>query len=453
MASVLTYLRHSVSLKVAAIGFLILVLLIPLSMIRDVIADRGAVRYEAAQEIMRTWGAEQLVAGPILVVPFEETLPTHGGQTIVTRNKAYVLPQDLDISAVVNHEVRYRGLHKVPVYSATMTLSGTLPPIVLDSLGVPPEAIIWNGVYLAVSVSDARAIATTPTLNAGGQTVRFQPGGDIIGQLSLSIAAPLDAALDLQQALEPIPFSLTLDLNGTHGLRFIPLGDTTTAKVDSSWPSPSFVGSYLPENRDVSDDGFSARWQLASIGRELPSRWIHGRIADSLVFESAFGFELYIPVSLYRLTLRAAKYGILFVGLTFVAYFMFEVIVGLRLHPLQYLLVGFANTLFYLLLISLAEHTGFGWAYLLSSAASSGLIVGYSHAVLASRARAAIIGLILLLLYAFLYMTLKAESYALLAGSIGLWVGLAVIMYLTRRIDWYSRGQDAADPSPVGPSP
>ena len=147
-------------------------------------------------------------------------------------------------------------------------------------------------------------------------------------------------------------------------------------------------------------------------------------------------------MSLYRLTLRATKYGILFVGLTFVAYFMFEVIVGLRLHPLQYLLVGLANTLFYLLLISLAEHTGFGRAYLLSAAASSGLIVSYSHSILASRARAGIIALILLLLYAFLYMTLKAESYALLAGSIGLWFGLAVIMYLTRRIDWYASGRD-----------
>ena len=162
MANMLTYLRHSVSLKVAAIGFLILILLIPLSMIRDVIADRGAIRYDATQEIMSTWGAEQLIAGPILVVPFEETLPTHGGQTVVTRNKAYILPQDLDISAVVDHEVRYRGLHRVPVYSATITLSGTLPPIVLENLGVPSEAILWNGVYLAVSVSDARAIAATP---------------------------------------------------------------------------------------------------------------------------------------------------------------------------------------------------------------------------------------------------------------------------------------------------
>jgi inner membrane protein len=432
---------------------MILILLIPLSMIRDVIADRGAVRYEATQEIMRIWGAEQLVAGPILVVAYEETQPTHGGRTTVSRNKAFVLPQDLDISAVVEPEIRYRGLHKVPVYSATITISGTLPSVVLDDLGVPSEAILWSAAYVAVSVSDARAIAATPTLTIDGKTSRFRPGGDTVGQLNLSIAAPLDVVLDARQRSAPVPFSLTLKLNGTRALRFIPLGDTTTASVESSWPSPSFIGGYLPESREIGDDGFSARWQLASIGRELPSRWIHGRIADTLVFESAFGFELYIPVSLYRLTLRATKYGILFIGLTFVAYFMFEVIVGLRLHPLQYLLVGLANTMFYLLLISLAEHTGFGWAYLLSVAASSGLIVGYSHSILASRLRAVIVALILLLLYALLYMTLKAESFALLAGSIGLWIGLALIMYLTRRIDWYAGGREAEETGGVSETP
>jgi len=144
-----------------------------------------------------------------------------------------------------------------------------------------------------------------------------------------------------------------------------------------------------------------------------------------------------MPVGLYRLTLRATKYAVLFIGLTFVAYFLFETIAGLRLHPLQYLLIGLSNCLFYLLLISLAEHAGFGWAYLVSCLASCGLIVGYSYSVLGTRLRAATIAIVLALLYAFLFMTLKAESYAMLAGSIGLWASLALIMYLTRRIDWY----------------
>jgi inner membrane protein len=152
-----------------------------------------------------------------------------------------------------------------------------------------------------------------------------------------------------------------------------------------------------------------------------------------------------MPISVYRLTLRAAKYGILFIGLTFVGYFMFEVIAGLRLHPLQYLMIGLANVLFYLLLVSFAEHTGFGIAYILSALASSGLVVGYSRAVLGNRGRASIIAAILAVLYSFLYMTLKAESYAMLAGAIGLWATLALIMYLTRGINWYSDSEDGLD--------
>jgi len=157
---------------------------------------------------------------------------------------------------------------------------------------------------------------------------------------------------------------------------------------------------------------------------------------------SAFGVDLYMPISVYRLTLRAAKYGILFIGLTFVGYFMFEIMAGLRLHPLQYLMIGLANVLFYLLLVSFAEHLGFGFAYVLSALASSGLVVGYSRSVLGDRGRAMVIAVILAVLYSFLYMTLKAENYALLAGSIGLWATLALIMYLTRRIDWYSNSGD-----------
>ncbi len=233
---------------------------------------------------------------------------------------------------------------------------------------------------------------------------------------------------------------LVLQLNGADSLRISPLGDTTKVTMNSTWPSPSFVGNYLPEHREVSDSGFSAAWQVSSLGRSLPSQWTGKTAIKGNKQQMSFGVDFYQPVSLYRLSLRAAKCAVLFIGLTFVAYFLFEVMAGLRLHPLQYLLVGFANALFYLLLLSLAEHIGFGWAYLASSGASISLVAGYSVAILGRESRGLLMAIILAGLYSFLYMTLKAETYALLAGALGLWITLAIIMFLTRRIDWYAQG-------------
>ena len=215
--------------------------------------------------------------------------------------------------------------------------------------------------------------------------------------------------------------------------------------MTSNWPSPSFLGNHLPRTREISDSGFTAAWQIASLGRELPSQWTDRSPPSSSAHNAAFGVSFYMPVSLYQLTLRATKYAILFIGLSFVAYFLFEVLCSLRLHPLQYLLVGFANAMFYLLLLSLAEHVGFGWAYFASAAASVGLVAGYSAAILGGRRRGLVIAAVLAALYAFLYMTLKAETYALLAGAAGLWISLAAVMYMTRRIDWYAQSGAARD--------
>jgi len=435
MQAVLSRLRRSASLKVASIGFLALVLLIPLSMIEGVILDRGAVGDEARSDIMRTWGGTQLVGGPVIAVPYERLRPVNQNEQVVERSWAYALPADLRIEAVFNTEVRYRGMHKVPVYSAELRISGTISPPDIRALDNRSATILWGDAILAVAVTDARAITSTPELSISGESMRFTPGHAAIGKLAAPIVAPVGKLLET--AAEPVPFAFTLTVNGTETLEFLPLGDSTQVSIRSDWAAPSFVGNYLPETREIGDEGFSAAYRVSNIGRALPSQWTQQDDVGGQVGESAFGVRLYMPVSLYQLTLRAAKYGVLFVGLTFVAYFLFETVAKLRLHPLQYLLVGLANSLFFLLLLSLAEHIGFGVAYLVSAVSSSALIVGYSYSILGTPLRAAVMAAILACLYAFLYLTLNAENFALLAGSIGLWVGLAVTMYLTRRIDWY----------------
>ena len=443
MQQFLSRLRQSASIKVITIGFLVLVLLIPLAMVRDTIHDRNSVHQSARHEIQRTWGQSQTIAGPVLVLPFDTAHVNNHGERYVRHTEMYILPELLEIDAAIDSEIRYRGIHKVPVYSARIQLSGRFAPIDTRALGIDGASVRWAEAYVVLGVSDGRAITETPSLILNDQSVAFAPGGTLVAGLPPQVQAPLGDQLTRGRD-EALEFSTTVHLKGSESLYLLPLGDTTRASMRSAWASPSFAGNYLPETRSITDEGFEADWRVSSIGRTLPSYWQKDtNKADSAAL-SAFGVELYMPISIYRLTLRAATYGVLFIVLTFVTYFLFEIVAGLRLHPLQYLMVGMANVVFFLLLIALAEHIGFGAAYFASALASSGLIVGYSASVLGQRRRALIIGSVLFVLYGFLYMTLKAETYALLAGSLGLWAALALIMYLTRRIDWYGRAK--ADP-------
>lgn len=438
MQTIVSRLRQSASVKVFTIGILILLLLIPLGMVRETINDRDQIHQAAKLDIQRTWGQSQLIAGPVLVLPYDLVHVDSRGERFVNRTEMYVLPQKLDIDASVDSEIRYRGIHRVPVYSARIRLHGLFAAIDTGDLGINDANIHWADASIVVGVSDGRAIVETPNLEINGVSVAFVPGGQLVAGLPPQIQAPLRDILESGRAGDLV-FDTVLNIKGSESLSFLPLGDTTRASVESTWSSPSFSGNYLPHAREVTDDGFSADWQVSSIGRSFPSQWTKASGAATAAGSAVFGVDLYMPISVYRLTLRAVTYGVLFIVLTFVSYFMFEVIAGLRLHPLQYLMVGSANVIFFLFLISLAEHIGFGWSYIVSALASSGLVVSYSYSVLNQRGRAMIVCGVLFVLYCFLYMTLTAETYALLAGSIGLWAALAMIMYLTRRIDWYER--------------
>lgn len=436
MQDKLRELNRSVSTKVLFIGLMVLVLLIPVSMIKGVINDRQMISSQAESDIMRSWGGQQLIAAPILILPYEYMDVTQYGSRLVTGGRLYVLPEDLDIDVELRPEVRYRGIHKVPIYSSTMRFEGSFSMPGINALKINTSQIDWDNALIAIGVSDARAVVKTPQIEIGGQSSSFVAGGLEVDGLPPQIVASIENPFDEDNG-QRVSFAFELNINGTNSLGFLPLGDTTSVVVNSPWTSPSFTGAYLPVTREITESGFSANWEVSSLGRTMPSVWVEGELINNDIRQSEFGVDIYMPVGLYQLTLRTTKYAVLFIGLTFVAYFMFEIMAGLRLHLLQYLMIGFANTLFYLLLLSLAEHIGFGWAYLASALASSSLIVGYSRAALQSRHRVGLIAVVLLCLYSFLYMTLKAESYALLAGSLGLWTSLAIVMYLTRRVDWY----------------
>jgi inner membrane protein len=428
-------LQGSVTGKVLFIGLLILVLLIPIGMIEGLIRERTH-RFDTARvDIASSWGEAQTVGEPILAVPFQFTRMAYE-QPITITDELYLLPEELQITANVEVQELKRGVYRVPVYTARLRVSGRFSP---PTLGADYEdlQILWNQAQIALPLSDARPVKEPVVLRSGDASADFQSGGTRVAGFGPQLVARYaDLGLGAQNA--PQAFSIELAIGGTGSLQFAPLGDVTRVNLTSNWPSPSFMGAYLPDEREPTSDGFTAAWRVLALGRGYPQSWKRSAPPPLAVAESVFGVELITPVGIYEASLRAAKYAVLVIGLTFTAYFLFELLAAVRLHTLQYLLIGASNCVFYLLLLALAEQIGFGAAYALSAAASVALIGMYSGAVLGSMRRALPVSAMLAALYGYLYVTLQAEDYALLFGAAGSFAALTALMYLTRHIDWHT---------------
>ena len=438
-------------------------LLVPLRMIEGLVAEREARRRAAVDEIGSTWGGPQTILGPVLVLPHRVlrkenvVLSPPGGsaagtpgvvqeRTRVETAHAAFLPERLKVEGTLVPERRRRGIFEIVVYTGTLAVSGTLPPSDVRALGLDPDDVAFADAFLSVALTDTRGIREEPVLLFDGARVAFRPGAGDAGLGTAGLHAPLPAF----DPGRPHTFSFTLRLQGTESFSVAPLGASTEASLASPWPSPSFSGSFLPETRRTGPDGFTAAWRVSSFGRAYPQSWKACPPSDAIA-RSVFGARLFLPADAYQQTTRALKYAVLFVGLTFLAFALFEVLGGVRLHPLHYLLAGFALALFYLLLLSLAEHAGFGPAYLIAAAATTLLITGWGAFVLAAAARAALLGSGLSALYAYLYVLLRLEDWALVLGAVALFAILAGVMFGTRRVDWWSLG--SAPPRAFPPPP
>jgi len=352
------------------------------------------------------------------------------------------LPEVLDIKGTLYPELRYRGIYEAVLYNTRLTISGRFAvPQCPEWSTIPPEDILWSQATVGLSVNDMRGIRDSVSLAWDDTALLLEPMSGVSANGYSGIGArPPGGAFR-----ESVAFRVELDLNGSGSLNCVPLGKVTTLELSSAWPTPSFSGAFLPESRAVSDSGFSAKWKVLHLNRAFPQVWVN---QEHDTWSAAFGVDLLQPVDGYHKVERTAKYAVLFIGLTFLSFFLMEVMLRRRVHPVQYLLVGFALCLFYVLLLSLSEHTGFLAAYVVAGAAVVVLVSGYSRAVLRSARLAVLQGGLLALLYAFLYVVLQLEDYALLIGSIGLFVILGAVMYLTRNIDWYSTGSTAGVPHP-----
>jgi inner membrane protein len=443
---------NKLGLKAFAIAGLTLVILIALFMIGDTISSRESYRDEAVKSIEDSYASSQTFVGPVLVRPF--TVTTHTTETsdkgvkkIVDHTRAgtaWSFPHDLDLSGVVAPSERHHGLYKVPVYELNSHIVGTVE--VADALLLPGETardVTYTAPYFALAISDVRGIVGTPKMAVENQPVPIYQGVPENAAWKPNLQAPLSVApAGLHGRLN---FTLDLTLAGTEHLSIAPIADSNHIELTSSWPSPLFAGRFLPRKLAVDQGGFKAAWDLSSLASATQEQMTHG--SDHL---DLLDVALINPIDPYKLSDRATKYGILFVIVTFGGFFLFEVMKRLPIHPVQYFLVGLGLAIFFLLLISFSEHMAFGLAYLLAAAASIGLLTFYLSFVLRSLAYGVTFGGLLTLLYAGIYGLLVSEDNALILGSLMLFGLLALVMFVTRKVDWYrSAAPQSAPPPPL----
>jgi inner membrane protein len=438
---------RSVLIKIGLIGVLALVLLAPVAMIRDLITERQARRNEAVGGIALGWGQRQSLAGPYLAVPYERTWTEVAREVIdgtskerrTERSETLVLRLPVDavswsIAAATSEKAR--GIYKARLYTARIRAQGRLT--VPQRYGLPETTsrIKWGTPRLVLGIADSRGIRTVTPLALGEGKIDFLPGaGD--SALAAGIHAPLDV-LRPEQA-HAVDFGFTLELAGSESFAIAPLARDTTVELRADWPHPSFQGVFLPASHDLAENGFTARWQVsryAAQGAERLAACDRAKPCPSLGAQE-LGVSFIEPVGIYQRLDRASKYGFLFIGLTFAAFLLFELLRRLPIHPVQYALVGLALAMFFLLLTALSEHFAFALAYAAATLACAGLVGAYLTRVLRSVTAGLGFGATLAALYAALYMLLQAEDYALLSGSILLFALLAGVMIATRRVDWY----------------
>lgn len=442
-------MNRSLAIKLGAIALLILLLLIPLLMIGGVISDRQQLRDAVLDDIARSSSSSQQLIGPLLVVPYRKTVRIWklNGKTNERYQEAseesgrlYFLPERFELNGNVSTELRARGIYEARLFHAENRISGHF--MLPERLGIKQEFADYQfeQPYLAVGISDIRGIENALQLELGTQRLDFVPGSQV-GWLGEGVHVTLPA-LDASKVTE-LPFAFDLRLQGTGQLQMTPVGKTSQVKLAANWPHPSFIGNYLPAQREITAEGFTAQWQTSFFSTNLQEA-LDNCVAFARCEEfkgRSFGVSFIEPVDQYLKSDRAIKYALLFIVLTFAGFFLFEVLKNLAVHPVQYALVGVALAFFYLLLLSLSEHLGFALAYLLSASACVSLIGFYVCHVLRSVAHGLGFSAGLAALYGLLFGLLSAEDYALLMGSLLLFGLLGVFMVLTRRLDWYGVGQ------------
>lgn len=430
-------LKNNIYFKIFAIFFVMLLLLIPTSMIESLIGERENTQTEAIKEVSSKWAEAQTISGPFISIPYykyikEEATKDKAEKIIQVKEYLHILPTQLKINGNINPEKRDRSIYEIVVYNSKLTLNGSFDGIDLTTFDIPQKDILFDKAELVIGITDLRGIEKQVALKWNSSDYFFNSGVTSNDLVSSGINALININADNKTVYN---FSVDLDLKGSQFLYFTPIGKITDVTINSTWANPSFNGAFLPDSRTISSKGFKANWNVLHLNRNYPQMWTNDQYK---IEDSSFGIDLLLPVDNYQKSYRSIKYAILFIGFTFLTFFFIEVLNKKFIHPIQYLLVGFSLIIFYTLLLSISEHLAFNTAFFIAAIATLTLISFYVHAILKNKNLTLLITGILLILYSFIFIIIQLQDYALLIGSIGIFIILALVMYFSRKIDWYN---------------
>ena len=438
------WLKTSITARMLMVGFLVIILLIPLSYINSLINERAFRQKDVVNEINEKWGNDVLVYGPILKLPyktyietktFNEKTKTYFKETQTHIKNAYIFPENLNSKVDVNSKTLKRGNFESAVFTTQMHFSGHYIPVNLTTKGIKKEDVIWNKASIIIKTSNLKGIKSEVQIKLQDKAYSFETNFNQNNNSRLDV---LESSFIKGEDLfkeKNTDFTFSMTFNGSRQIELIPIGKTTTMHMVSNWADPSFMGNYLPndETKSITKDGFKADWKILHINRAFSQQHLKSIPALS---QFTFGTKFMVMVDEYQKSERSAKYGFLVIGLTFLVFFLIQTLSKINIHPFQYLMIGIALTMFYTLLVSISEHSNFLKAYLIASISVIVLITLYSKSILKTFKFPLFIGVSLSALYAFIYVIIQLENYALLVGSIGLFLILAIVMFVSRKIDW-----------------
>ena len=403
-------------------------------MVQDLIHERMERQDEAIEEVSSKHADSQLITGPILTIPYitkKQVKNVDGNySTISERSFYHILPGELNIDGKVTPEKRKRGIFEVVVYSSKLKVNGFFDNFDFEANRVPRDGLELNKAFITVGISDLKGVRDQVIINVEDSSVMCNPGlisNDIVSS-GLHINYPLDSIP------ENMSFDFDISLNGSEQLMFAPIGKITNVNLNSPWKEPSFDGVFLPKKRTIGENGFTANWKVLHLNRNYPQSWVGTK---HHVNNSSFGVNLRLPVDVYQKSMRVAKYAILFIVLTYLVFFFVEILNHILIHPIQYILVGIALVLFYILMLAFSEQMNFDLAYILAALMTIGLVFLYCRSILKSWALSLMTASILLILYGFIFIIIQMQDFALLFGSLGVFLILAVTMYFSRKVDWF----------------
>lgn len=423
---------QSITLKAIVVAFITMLMLIPQTMMQGLIRERQNRSFETIEKINAKWSNEQTLIGPVLSIPVVIENMDSDKKTVRAHHLLHITPDVLNTEVKLFPEPRHFGIYKTILYKSQINISGTF--VKPENLNFEKGDVSWEEAYISIGISDLRGITSNVTIDINNKEYVFEVGDNAKNRfLDKALTADVKKLFDIEDG-KTLDFNIKLNLNGSKSIIFVPIGKTSVVDISGGWGAPGFIGNFCPEY-EIENESFAAKWSIMRFNRNIPEAWFDNNISS--FDDSEFGVDLVDTVDHYQQNMRSAKYALMFIALTFVVFFFVEIMIGKRIHPIQYTLVAIALTLFYSLLLSISERLGFGIAYAIASVATIGLIVAYTYSIFKNAVYTVVLGTILAGLYVFLYVILQLEDVALMIGSIGLFVILAIIMFLSRRINWY----------------